>query len=127
MGMAYVSFEMGANSVVPLHYHPRGSELHLVLQGSVTVGIVDSTNKLFIQTLQAADMFVFPKGMVYFQINEDTYKPALAMSALSSSNPGIVMLPPTLFHSGIDDLVLQNSFKITPQSLAQLKAPFNKD
>ncbi|KAJ6927664.1 germin-like protein 9-3 [Populus alba x Populus x berolinensis] len=38
---------------------------------SLQVGFVDTTNKLFTQTLQAGDMFIVPKGLVHFQYNAD--------------------------------------------------------
>ncbi|GLJ27095.1 hypothetical protein SUGI_0531340 [Cryptomeria japonica] len=37
---------------------------------------------------------------------------------------GTVLLPSTLFGSGIADLVLQKSFMISPETLSMLKAPF---
>ncbi|XP_031274550.1 putative germin-like protein 9-2 [Pistacia vera] len=49
-------------SINPPHYHPRASELIYVLDGPMEVGFVDSTNKLFLQTLQQGDLFVIPKG-----------------------------------------------------------------
>ncbi|XP_057827644.1 putative germin-like protein 9-2 [Cryptomeria japonica] len=124
LGVSYAFFEIGANSVVPPHYHPRASELHMILEGSLTVAFVDTTNKLFNKTLFAGDTFVFPKGMVHYQINLDMYKPVLAISAFGSASPGTVLLPSTLFGSGIADLVLQKSFMISPETLSMLKAPF---
>lgn len=51
---------------------------------------MDTTNKLFTRSLQAGDMFVFPKGLVHFQYNIDANNPALAVSAFGSANAGTV-------------------------------------
>ena len=55
-----------AGSVNPPHTHPHSAELLFLLDGALEVGFVDTTNKLFTQTLQAGDMFVFPKGLVHY-------------------------------------------------------------
>ena len=52
-----------------------------LLDGALEVGFVDTTNKLFTQTLQAGDMFVFPKGLVHYQINCDVKNSSIAISA----------------------------------------------
>ena len=54
------------------------------------MGLIDTTNKLYSQTLQAGDMSVFPKGLVHYQYNPDAQVPALAIATFRSSNPGSV-------------------------------------
>ncbi|KAI5075619.1 hypothetical protein GOP47_0009695 [Adiantum capillus-veneris] len=67
-------------------------------QGALIVGFVSTTdNTLFQQTLQEGDLFVFPRGLSHFQLNPDAHKPALAISALNSQNPGVSQLAPALF------------------------------
>ncbi|ERN01060.1 hypothetical protein AMTR_s00002p00164000 [Amborella trichopoda] len=61
------------SGINPPHIHPRSAELLLVLQGELEVGFVDSTNKLFVQTLRAPDLFLFPKGLVHFQRDQRRY------------------------------------------------------
>ncbi|KAK6119872.1 hypothetical protein DH2020_046384 [Rehmannia glutinosa] len=109
-------------SVNPVHTHPRSAELLFLVQGSLEVGFVDSTNKLFTQTLQQGDIFVFPKGLVHFQYNVDAKNPALAISGFGSANAGTVSLPNTLFNSTIDDSVLAMSFKTDVPTIQKLKA-----
>ncbi|XP_034197743.1 putative germin-like protein 9-2 [Prunus dulcis] len=46
----------------PPHTHPRSAELLFLVDGTLGVGFVDTKNHLFTQTLQAGDLFVFPKG-----------------------------------------------------------------
>jgi hypothetical protein len=85
---------------------------------------VDTTNKLFTQTLQPGDMFVFPKGLVHFQYNSDTQRPALAFSAFGSANAGTVSIPNTLFNTTIDDNVLALAFKTNVSTIQTLKKGF---
>ncbi|KAH7655175.1 Germin protein [Dioscorea alata] len=94
------------------HTHPRSAELLIVLQGWLKVGLVDSTNKLFTQILQTGDIFVFPKGLVHFQVNLDSRYPAVALAAFGSANAGTIQLTRALFASGIDNAVLAQSFKV---------------
>ncbi|GJQ89883.1 germin-like protein 9-3 [Tanacetum coccineum] len=44
-------------------------------------------------TLQKGDIFLFPKGLVYFQFNSDAQNPALALSAFGSANARTVSVP----------------------------------
>ncbi|KAJ9173305.1 hypothetical protein P3X46_016456 [Hevea brasiliensis] len=102
------------------HVHPRASELLMVLQGSLEVGFVDSTNKLFTQTLQAPDMFIFPKGLVHFQVNTKTDSPSKALGVFGSANAGTVSLPSTLFGSGISAEILAVAFKTDEETISKL-------
>lgn len=115
---AFVQFPTG--SVNPPHIHPRGTETLVVLEGELFVGLIDTTNKLFTQTLQVGDIFVFPKGLVHFQIN---YGPVLVKgyASFSSSNAGLVRLPNALFKSMIPDDVLAKSFGVSKNVIGKLK------
>ncbi|CAN1171308.1 Germin-like protein 9-3 [Linum perenne] len=97
------------------------AELLFVIDGSLQVGFVDTTNKLFTQTLQTGDMFVFPKGLVHFQYNAWN-STAIALSAFGSASAGTVSLPTTLFATNIDDTVLAKSFKTDVSVIQALKA-----
>lgn len=108
----------------PHHTHPRGTEVLYVMEGKLTVGLVDTTNKLFTQVLSVGDVFVFPKGLVHYQINLGS-KPVVAYISFSSSNPGTVSLPATLFGSGIPDKVHKVAFKVDGHVVDKLQEPFN--
>ncbi|CAA2954250.1 germin 9-2, partial [Olea europaea subsp. europaea] len=120
--VSYAVLLFPSGSINPVHTHPRSAELLFLSEGSLEVGFVDTTNKLFTQTLQPGDLFVFPKGLVHFQYNADTKVPALAISAFGSSNAGTVSLPNTLFNTSIDDNVLALSFKTDVATIQKLKA-----
>ncbi|KAI9196912.1 hypothetical protein LWI28_028044 [Acer negundo] len=60
-------------------------------------------------------------GLVHFQYNADTQKPATAVSAFGSANAGTVSLPVTLFTTSIDDTILAKSFKTDVATVQALK------
>uniref|UniRef100_A0A7N0RFQ6 Germin-like protein n=1 Tax=Kalanchoe fedtschenkoi TaxID=63787 RepID=A0A7N0RFQ6_KALFE len=120
VGLALLQFPVGA--VNPPHTHPRSAELLFVVEGSLEVGFVDTTNKLYTQLLQLGDLFIFPKGLVHFQYNADANVPAVAVSAFGSAAAGTVSLPGTLFNTSIDDTILAMSFKSDIATIQKLKA-----
>jgi len=86
----------GKGGLNPPHVHPRATEVLFLAQGTLYVGFVDTNNTLFAQTLYAGDLFVFPRGLVHFQINLGD-KPAMAIAALNSQNPGASQVAKALF------------------------------
>ncbi|XP_030549826.1 germin-like protein 9-3 [Rhodamnia argentea] len=120
--VSYAVLEFPAGAVNPPHTHPRGSELLFLTYGTLQVGFVDTTNKLFTQTLQAGDMFIFPKGLVHFQFNSNQTDDAVAVSAFGSASAGLVSVPVTVFETNIDSGILAKSFKTTVNTIQALKA-----
>ncbi|CAM6095433.1 unnamed protein product [Calypogeia fissa] len=108
LGLSPVLFEFGPMSQIDPHTHPRGTEVFFVLSGEVDVGFVDTANNLFEITVQAGDIFVFPKGLLHWQRNNGKGT-ASGYSVVSSENPGILMVVEGLFtggHKGLPDIVL---------------------
>ncbi|CAB4283286.1 unnamed protein product [Prunus armeniaca] len=120
--VSYAVLQFPSGTTNPPHTHPRSAELLFLVGGTLEVGFVDTKNNLFTQTLQAGDLFVFPKGLAHFQYNADSQNPALAISAFGSANAGTVSIPSTLFATGIDDNVLAISFKTDVATIQKLKA-----
>ncbi|KAL6601527.1 hypothetical protein ACP70R_044747 [Stipagrostis hirtigluma subsp. patula] len=119
--VSYALLSYPPGSVNPTHTHPRASELLLVVDGALSVGFVDTANKVYTHDLAAGDMFVFPKGTVHWQCNKGSV-PAKALSAFGSAAAGLVSLPVTVFGTGIDDAVLAKSFKTDVPTVQKLKA-----
>ncbi|XP_030450829.1 germin-like protein 9-3 [Syzygium oleosum] len=120
--VSFAVLQFPASSVNPPHTHPRGSELLFLIYGSLQVGFVDTTNKLFTQTLQAGDMFIFPKGLVHFQYNFNQTDSAVAVSAFGSASAGLVSVPVAVFETNIDDGILAKSFNTNVTTIQALKA-----
>ncbi|GMJ10342.1 PLASMODESMAL GERMIN-LIKE PROTEIN 1, germin-like protein 5 [Hibiscus trionum] len=122
--VSYAVLQYPAGSVNPPHTHPRATELLFLTYGTLEVGFVDTTNKLFTQSLQAGDIFVFPKGLVHYQFNSAENDFAIAVSAFGSAAAGTVSVPSTVLGTGIDDVVLAKSFKTDVDTIQKLKAGF---
>ncbi|KAJ0100218.1 hypothetical protein Patl1_21628 [Pistacia atlantica] len=55
----------------PPHLHPRASEIFLAMEGTILAGFITSfpDYKLFTKVLNKGDIFVFPQGVIHFQVN----------------------------------------------------------
>ncbi|CAL5007946.1 unnamed protein product [Urochloa decumbens] len=118
----------------PPHTHPRATEILTVLEGTLYVGFVTSNqanqeNKLFTKMLNKGDVFVFPEGLIHFQFNPCPDKPAVAIAALSSQNPGAITIANAVFGSKppISDDVLAKAFQVEKKTVDWLQAQFWAD
>ncbi|XP_024520773.1 germin-like protein subfamily 1 member 10 [Selaginella moellendorffii] len=77
-------------------------------------------NKLFAQMLYPGDLFVFPRGLVHFQLNVGK-EPAVAMAGFNSQNPGATQVAKAVFDSNppINDDVIAKAFQIDDRGLIQ--------
>ncbi|PWZ28682.1 putative germin-like protein 12-4 [Zea mays] len=115
----------------PPHTHPRATEILTVLEGTLYVGFVtsnqaDKSNKLFAKVLNKGDVFVFPQGLIHFQFNPVPDKPAVALAALSSQNPGAITIANAVFGSKppISNDVLAKAFQVQKGTIDWLQAQF---
>lgn len=120
--VSYAALNYPPGAVNPPHIHPRASELLFLVLGTLEVGFVNTTNYLFTQTLQAGDVFVFPKGLLHYQYNADAKNPAIALSAFGSASAGTVSIPAAVFNTSIYDPILAASFKTDVNTIEKLKA-----
>ncbi|XP_031095979.1 germin-like protein subfamily 1 member 20 [Ipomoea triloba] len=129
MGLSIARIDFAPNGLIPLHTHPRGSEVVYVLEGTVYVGFVSSNplngqkNKLFSKILNPGDAFIFPVGLVHFLYNVGRTK-ALVFAAFSSQNPGFVSLANSAFGSAppISQDVLTKVFRLDKQVITYLQS-----
>ncbi|CAN1852679.1 Germin-like protein subfamily 1 member 1 [Linum perenne] len=123
MGLTMARVDIGPNGLVPPHAHPRASEVTVCVKGSILVGFVDTSNKVFTQQLRVGDSFVFPKGLIHYLYNMDSRMPALAISGLSSQNPGAQVASTATFTSkpSLPDIVLQKAFQINGQDVMRIR------
>ncbi|KDP46445.1 hypothetical protein JCGZ_10285 [Jatropha curcas] len=97
-GLSIVRIDFTPGGVNPPHNHPRAAEIITVLEGTLYAGFITSNpdHRLFAKVLKPGDVFVFPFGLIHFQMNIGK-TPAVAMAALNSQNPGVVTLANTIF------------------------------
>ncbi|XP_024022838.1 putative germin-like protein 2-1 [Morus notabilis] len=127
LGISLVRVDYGRGGVNPPHTHPRASEILTVLDGSLEVGFVTSSpeNRRITKVLHKGDVFVFPIGLVHYQKNVGPGN-AVAIAALSSQNPGVVIIAGAVFGSvpEMDDDVLVRSFQLDKGVVGYLKSKF---
>ncbi|KAK9291809.1 hypothetical protein L1049_019759 [Liquidambar formosana] len=109
----------------PPHTHPHGTEVLLVLEGTLYVGFVTSDNRLITKVLNAGDVFVFPVGLIHFQFNVGKTN-AVSISGLSSQNPGLIVIANSVFGSNppISADVLAKAFQLDKNVVTSLQAKF---
>ncbi|KAF7846313.1 hypothetical protein BT93_L4630 [Corymbia citriodora subsp. variegata] len=127
LGISLARVDIALEGVVPPHMHPRASEILTVLEGTILVGFVTSNpdNKLISKVLQKGDVFVFPFGLVHFEKNVGSVN-AVFISALSSQNPGLILVPNTVFGSdpSIANDILAKAFQVDKAIVDQIQGKF---
>ncbi|XP_068309664.1 auxin-binding protein ABP20 [Pyrus communis] len=110
LGISLARLDLAVGGVIPFHTHPGGSEVLIVIEGTICAGFVSSANTVYLQTLEKGDIMVFPQGLLHFQVNggETT---ALAFVSFSSPSPGLQILDFALFKNDLPtELIAQTTF-----------------
>lgn len=127
LGVSMLRIDYAPGGIYPPHSHPRASEIMIVLKGKLEVGFVPAhpDYRLFNKSLNEGDAFVFPQGLIHYQINTGKH-PAVAFSGLSSQNPGVIFIPNTLFGSvpKFPTELLVKAFQVDANVISQLEANF---
>ncbi|XP_034710445.1 putative germin-like protein 2-1 [Vitis riparia] len=112
------------------HTHPRTTEILTVLEGTLYVGFVTSNpdNRLISKVLYKGDVFVFPQGLIHFQLNVGKTN-AVAIASLSSQNPGVITIANAVFGSkpAISADVLTKAFQVDKNVVNYLQSQFWTD
>ncbi|XP_030471968.1 germin-like protein subfamily 1 member 7 [Syzygium oleosum] len=99
LGISMARIDFAPGGLNPPHFHPRGSETLVVVEGTLLVGFVTSNqlnNTFFTKVLYKGDVFAIPIGLIHFQMNiENTY--ALAFASFSTQNPGVITIANAVF------------------------------
>ncbi|XP_062083279.1 germin-like protein subfamily 1 member 17 [Humulus lupulus] len=128
LGITLVRIDYAPYGQNPPHTHPRGSEILVVVKGTLYVGFVSSNqdgNRLFTKVLKEGDVFVFPVGMIHFQFNPG-HAPAVAFAGLSSQNAGTITIANSVFGSdpAINPDVLAKAFQVDKNVINKLQKQF---
>ncbi|XP_024525541.1 putative germin-like protein 2-1 [Selaginella moellendorffii] len=124
LGVSFARLDFAPGGVNPPHVHPRGTELLFLVQGALYVGFVTTApeNRLFAQTIYPGELFVFPRGLIHFQINVCN-EPAVAVAGFNSQNPGVSQVAKAVFGSNppILDAVIERTFQIDDALVQRLR------
>ena len=127
LGISLARLDFAPFGLNPPHTHPRATEVIVVLEGTLYVGFVTSNpeNRLFAKTLYPGDVFVFPEGLIHFQLNVAKTN-AVAIAGLSSQNSGVIQIADNVFGSNpkIDLDVLTKAFHLDKKVVDSLQAHF---
>ncbi|VYS68681.1 unnamed protein product [Arabidopsis thaliana] len=128
MGISLVRIDYAPYGQNPPHTHPRATEILVLIEGTLYVGFVSSNqdnNRLFAKVLYPGDVFVFPIGMIHFQVNIGK-TPAVAFAGLSSQNAGVITIADTVFGSTppINPDILAQAFQLDVNIVEDLEAKF---
>ena len=127
LGISLARIDFAPYGQNPPHSHPRGTEILVVLEGTLFVGFVTSNtdNRLFTKTLNKGDVFVFPVGLIHFQVNVGKTN-AIAISGLSSQNAGAITIANAVFRSNppINPDVLTKAFQLDKKVVEYLQKEF---
>ncbi|XP_030517461.1 germin-like protein subfamily 1 member 7 [Rhodamnia argentea] len=126
LGISMARIDFGIDGLNPPHTHPRGTEILLVLEG--TLGFVTSNqlnNTLFAKVLYLGDVFIFPIGMIHFQLSIGKTN-AVTITAPSSQNPGVITIANALFNPKppISPEVLAKGFQVDEKFVEKLQKKF---
>uniref|UniRef100_A0A3Q7ER33 Germin-like protein n=1 Tax=Solanum lycopersicum TaxID=4081 RepID=A0A3Q7ER33_SOLLC len=130
-GISLARIDFARRGLNPPHTHPRGTEVLVLLKGRLYVGFVLSNpgpnmkNKLFTKILNPGDVFVFPEGLLHFQLNVGKSN-AIAFAGLSSQNPGVITIANAVFGSDppINHNVLAKAFQVDKKVIDDLQQQF---
>jgi quercetin dioxygenase-like cupin family protein len=128
LGISLARVDIAPYGVNPPHTHPRATEIFLVVEGSLLAGFVTSSpdNRLFAKILNPGDLFIFPFGLIHFQINVGKTN-AFAFASFSSQNPGTINIANNVFGSNppIDPDVLVKAFQLDKNVVESLQKKFS--
>ena len=121
LSLTRVDYEPGGLNTP--HTHPRASEIIFVLEGQLDVGFITTANVFISKTVKRGEIFVFPKGLVHFQKNNEKV-PASVIAAFNSQLPGSQYIATTLFAATpeVPNNVLTKAFQIGTTEVEKIKS-----
>jgi quercetin dioxygenase-like cupin family protein len=127
LGISLARIDFAPYGENPPHIHPRGTEILVVIEGTLLVGFVTSNpeNRLFTKVLNKGDVFVFPIGLIHFQFNVG-HTNAIAISGLSCQNAGVITIADAIFGSDppINPDILSKAFQLDKNIVEYLQKKF---
>ncbi|XP_043720165.1 germin-like protein subfamily 3 member 2 [Telopea speciosissima] len=126
LGMSFVRADLDVGGINVPHFHPRATEVALVLEGKVYSGFVDSANRIYAKVIEKGEVIVFPKGLLHFQMNVGD-SPATIYGSFNSQNPGLQRIPAAVFGSGIKEELLKKAFGLSGKQIDEMRRKFKPE
>ncbi|CAI9100709.1 OLC1v1037868C1 [Oldenlandia corymbosa var. corymbosa] len=113
--------DVAVGGVIPFHTHPGGSEILVVIQGTLCAGFISSfDNKVYFKTLNKGDVMVFPQGLLHFQFNSGKI-PSIAFVSFSSANPGLQITDFAFFKNDLPTEIVATTTFLDVAQIKKLK------
>ncbi|KAI3863345.1 hypothetical protein MKX03_023285 [Papaver bracteatum] len=125
LGISVTRIDLAIGGIVPIHVHPRASEINYVVKGEVNFGFISTSNVLYSGVVKAGQMSVVPRGLVHYAKNVGGEK-AVVLGILNSQLPGSVLIPSNIFGTKptIPNDVLAKNFRVDETVVANIKIKF---
>ncbi|CAO2191710.1 unnamed protein product [Urochloa humidicola] len=124
LGMGFTRFDVAPGGIVALHTHPRGSEIILIVEGALSVGLISAgANTVYTKTVRKGELFAIPQGLLHYLYN-DGGTTAVAFAAYSSDNAGLQIVDYALFKNNLPSAVVEKVTFINEAEARRLKALF---
>ncbi|PIN05448.1 hypothetical protein CDL12_22013 [Handroanthus impetiginosus] len=130
LGISLSRIDYAPYGLNPPHVHPRASEIFVVMEGTLYVGLITSSPQnpnmryeLFAKILHPGDVYVYPRGLIHFQYNVGKGN-AVAFAGFNSQNPGLITLANALFGSEppLPSDVLAKAFQLDEEIVKYLQS-----
>ncbi|GMN36884.1 hypothetical protein TIFTF001_006369 [Ficus carica] len=122
LGLSGLRLDLAPGGVIPLHTHPGANEMLVVLHGKLTVGFISSASNVpYVKSIKKGDTFVFPQGLLHFQLN-DHKTHALALAFFNSPFPGLQILDFALFANNLASALVEKTTFLDDAQVKKLKA-----
>ncbi|KAJ3677098.1 hypothetical protein LUZ60_002822 [Juncus effusus] len=107
LGISVVRADIEPGGFVPIHTHPDGTELIVVMEGTIKAGFISSSaNTVYVKTLKKGDAMVLPQGLLHFQVNIGKTTATLIVS-FSSPTPGVQNIPLAFFGNNLPSEIVE--------------------
>ncbi|KAG6427024.1 hypothetical protein SASPL_111263 [Salvia splendens] len=127
LGLSFLRVDLAPNGFFPPHYHPRATELVVVLKGALEIGFITSnpTYNYFTKVVRKGDVFVVPVGLVH-TVRNHARRDTVAMVAFNSQNPGVTNLPNAILAAkpAVDSVYLSKAFRMDVDTVKHLQSIF---
>ncbi|CAM6081804.1 unnamed protein product [Calypogeia fissa] len=127
LGLTILRLDIAPGGIIMPHTHSLATEILFCLEGEIYTGFVTNSdnpivpNKLYAKIVKKGEAFIFPRGLLHFQLNKGTVH-AASLNVLNSQRPGLQLMPVALFGTGIDPELLEKSFFINATEVGALGA-----
>ena len=127
LGLSFLRVDLAPNGFFPPHYHPRATELVVVLKGALEIGFITSnpTYNYFTKVVRKGDVFVVPVGLVH-TVRNYASRDTVAMVAFNSQNPGVTNIPNAVLAAepAVDSVYLSKAFRMDVETVKHLQSIF---